>query len=328
MLQEKLVWKPLSENMLDKLHLLIRKIELSELSPYTTEIHEIKQTFSTKNTKYTGIFSKDTLVAYGLIKYREDENIIYCTGGVDPEWTNKGIGTKLLEYYKKEGENLLKKANSGNKISLLQNRTQKHGHIIVEINDTKKELVHVLEELGFSKENHFHEMRKKLDKPIKNILLPPFKKIQPWNENMEELVRKLNNELSQQLDLPTLDHEQWQEYIKDSNKKWCPILVDKSTDRTKVIGYIIASKYEQDWKILHHKESYIDIITVTQKTEQNILVKALLESHINMCIKDNMDYVAIGIEPDKQPGLYNILETMGFEISYSSTQYISNPIKI
>ncbi|QPK94648.1 GNAT family N-acetyltransferase [Actinomyces sp. zg-332] len=322
-----ITWKTLDNTSAKSLHSLIHKIEVCDCVTYNTEEYEIQEIFESEQKYCIGGFTPDNeLIAYAVIKTTLDKKTVHCLGGVDPQYRGIGIGTYLLSTYEQITVEMLKDDfDKNNKVKFLNHNPKKEGYVVVEINDTKKELKLKLDELGFLPKNRFYELRKKIDKPYKHILLPTYKKIVDWQENLEELVRKTNNNIGEQyLNLPTLDIQQWQYYMRNANKKWCKILLDKSTDRSKIIGYIVSSKYEQDWKVLNHKEAYIDLITVIPKKEQSILVKALIQSYINTCIDDGLDYVAIGLEPDKQPELYNILMEMGFEVSNSSTEYVKS----
>ncbi len=327
-----LEWKLLDSSSLSELYNLVSAVEQADDVTYKTSLLEIENFLKNPHKQYVGAYNNENkMIAYGLLTLKADEKTVYCTGGVHPDWRCAKMAEMLIKSYKKIGIIVLQKYFRSKKIfnifPKIYRKNREYGYVVLDLNDSKSLLKEVIGKINFKSKNRFFEMRKKIDAPVAfDEKLPPFTHILPWNACLDELVKKANNEISNELGYEILDAKQWHKYLKILNKNLCPVLVDKTTDRTKVIGYIISSKYEQDWVTLKHKETYIDLITILPKFNQKILVKALLEAHMNIAFKEKMQYVAIGIDPDNQPELYEILKELGFELSHSSTEYVSNPI--
>lgn len=319
-------WEFIDKTAINDAYNLISKIEREDNVSYRTEKNELEEIFTTNNIKCVGGYDDNgKLLAYGIVKLKLDKKTVYCYGGVDLSQRGNGVSFEMVHWFKQTGYELLKKnLDNGFSKKLFSKKNKCKGNIIVEISDSREDLRIFLMELGFLPRNRFFELRKKLDSDNficdDDITLPPFINIINWKDDYVSLLNKNNDTFNLEKNMhPFLPLHS----LTNINKDWSQMILDKSTDRTKVIGYIVASKYEQDWEVLKHKESYIDFITLSHSKYQNEMMKALLHSHIENCKANSLDCVAIGIEPDNQPDLYEILKELDFTISSSSTEFIN-----
>ena len=70
--------------------------------------------------------------------------------------------------------------------------------------------------------------------------------------------------------------EQWLMGRTAFAPQWSFVALDRSGDRPQVAGFLLASRYEQDWAALGWSEGYIDQMGVLEKWRNAGVVEALI----------------------------------------------------
>ena len=98
-------------------------------------------------------------------------------------------------------------------------------------------------------------------------------------------------------------------------------MLDRSDDRTPVAGYLLSSRYEQDWPSLGYREGYIDLLGVRQAWRGKRVATALLTTAMRTYAADGMEYAGLGVDTENPSGAFGIYAALGFEPTHGQAMY-------
>ena len=102
--------------------------------------------------------------------------------------------------------------------------------------------------------------------------------IEAWDPQWEEPALRVANRLNEsEWGRPPLTQEQWMQGRTAFAPEWSFVAVDRTGDRPRVAGFLLASRYEQDWAALGWREGYIDQMGVLSQWRESRVADALIQ---------------------------------------------------
>ncbi|CAM3261978.1 GNAT family N-acetyltransferase [Occultella aeris] len=314
-----LTWRALDVGDVQELHALFARVESHDNPPYRTTLEEAAETFQgdwkdAPNNTLGGFDPAGTLQAYGTVTAQPgDVRSVraFLEGGVDPDWRRRGIGSAVLRWQVDRSRQVL--AASGKDVP---------GRIVVHVEDGMTDSVRMLTEQGFSPRRWYTEMRRDLNLELPAVKLRSSLDLVPWSAELDDQVRLAHNESFR-------DHwgsephtvETWQEGRTYFAPTWSFLVLDRTSDRAQVAGYLLSGRYEQDWDSLGWTEGYIDILGVRREWRGQRIATALLARAMAAYREDGMEYAGLGIDTDQPTGAFGLYGNLQFEPTRGSTMY-------
>ncbi|MDO4664713.1 MAG: GNAT family N-acetyltransferase [Actinomycetaceae bacterium] len=291
------VWRTLNEKGVDALAQLIAACESYDNPPYRTSLAEIEELFSPQ-TRWQAIAAYDDageMMAYSYVHRTEQgAGRVVCGGAVHPRARELGLGTYAINWQLQAAKTLLPTS----------------GTIVTHVDDGHDDLATVLDELGFEWTQTFYELRAKLEEEVPSPEPVPFVEIAAWNEELDEQIRTYVNNFTP--DGQALSLAAWQlgrsAFAADASF----VALDKNTDRSTIAGFVLCSRYEQDWDALGITEGYVDILVVDEKWRDTSLGKQLLTQVMGSFQTAGLEAVAAAVASNTDGGATSLYHELGF----------------
>jgi ribosomal protein S18 acetylase RimI-like enzyme len=310
---EGLTWSALEPDRAGELAALVSRIESADGTPVRTSADEVATYFAERGgmRAVAGDDSDGVMRAFGLVRPRIDESVSAFTasGGVDDALRLKGAGAALVDWQVSTAR------------ALVEASGQERGVVVVHVDETEQDLTALLHEHGFRPRRWYVQMRRSLAMEIPEIPLPQYVSVEPWNDELANQVRKAHARAfsDQPAGAMERDTEPWGANALAFAPQWSFVALDRSSDRAKVAGYIISSRYEQDWEGLGWTEGYTEACGVLSKWRGQNVGRALLVAAMRAYAADGMEYAGLDVdveialdvdhpEPHSMMALYSSLD--------------------
>jgi len=309
-------WRPLHETDAGSIIQLQRVAEDFDRTPYRTTEAEIIDLFEPDipHSAYGAFDLAGTLVAYGYVRVQLTELSIVratCSGAVHPEWRDKSLGTSIVAWQSDIARHLL--ARSG-----LEGKAQ----IAQFADETVVGMVDLLERSGFTARRWFTQMRRDLTEEIPVVTLGPYLAIEPWGELWNDAVRRAHNQaFADYGESSELTVQQWERTLENVVREWSFVALDRSSDRARVAGYIMASRWEEDWPALGWREGYVEALGVLAPWRRRGVARSLLTRTMKAFQESGMDYAGIDVDIDDPTGAQHLYTQLGFEPTHRTVMY-------
>ncbi|MFH5823037.1 GNAT family N-acetyltransferase [Georgenia sp. AZ-5] len=309
-------WGALDVADLAALESLIGRIEEADDPPYRTSAEEAREYFeATHSWSALGAWDEaGTLRAFGFVRIRRgDETLLraFCSGGVDPHWRGRGVGSALIDWQVGRARQML--AASGKEAP---------ARIVVHVDEGMAALERLLTARGFTPRRWYMEMRRDLSRPIPEVTLGPHLAVVPWSEELDDAVRRAHNRAfgdhwGSQPHTP----ESWRQGRTHFAPAWSFVALDRSSDRAQVAGYIMSGRYEQDWAAMGWTEGYTEMIGVLPEWRGRHVASALLTAAMRAYAADGMEYAGLDVDADNPTGAAGLFVHLGYERTRGSAMY-------
>lgn len=312
-----LTWRGLSEADLAVFHALAVQLEATDKQLYRSTVAESRDRLvSTGPANMIGGFDPaGQLRAFaGVRRAPEDEGSVrvFLDGAVEGEYRRRGIGTALLDWQLARARQLL--ATSERTVP---------GRIVANAEEGLPDAVHMLVARNFRPQRWYFDLRRDLSLPIPSLELDRSLQIVPWSEDLDEQCRLAHNDAFEvHWGSEPSSPQTWAEDREFLTPEWSFLALDKSSDRAKVVGYLLSGKYEQDWESLGWTEGYIDMLGVRQAWRNRGIATALVAHAMGVYAADGIEYAAVGVDAAAPSKTYGLFSALDFEAIRSSTMFI------
>lgn len=313
-----IVWAPLSAAHRHQLATLIARIEAQDNPPYRTSIDEVTQMFR-QDRVWRGLagfatrgIAKGRMVAFAQVVLGRSTLVeCLCQGGVDPSFRRIGLGRAIVDWQEATARKILADVES-----------PEPQQIAMQVESGQAELEDQLQLRGFHWSRTYYELRADLVDIAPAPDLGRYMTIEEWGPQWEDPVRRASNILSEiEWGRPPLTQEQWLSSRTAFAPEWSFVLVDRRGDRPRVLGFLMASKYVQDWAALGWKEGYIDQLGVLEEARPTHAVDGLVTASMRAMARDGMERIGTGLGSTNQSGALAVYEYLGFETIGQSRLY-------
>jgi len=305
-----IIWRQLDPRDLHALSALFARMEARDNPPYRTALAEVEEMLSPASSWWgiaafaTKGIAQGRMVAFAQTRLRFSERIeCVCQGGVDPDFRRIGLGGSLLEWQIAAAGSMLE-----------QNEDTGQRAIVSFVENWQDELENALKDRGFHWERTYYDLRAKLDPLPQAPSLGSYITIEQWSPSWDDELRRAANLIAQQQGRAALTEEQWTMGRSSFAPDWSYIAVDRRSDRPRIAGFALVSKYEQDWPALGWKEGYIDHIGVGDEWRNTPVLDALVVASMRAQARDGMDLIATGIAQTEGSATLSVFEYLGFRV--------------
>lgn len=304
-------WRELHAGDLHALSNLIARIEARDNPPYRTSREEVEEMLS-EASDWFGIaafasrgMARGEMVAFMQMVVRQTGNIeCLCQGGVDPRFRRIGLGGALVQWQTDAARHVLS----------LTPYAGQAGCVVTNVDPGNEELEDHLKRLGYHWSRTYYELRAELSDLPPAPDLGSYLRIEEWGPQWEDATRRAANRLNEQEWGRPLTEEQWLMGRTAFVPEWSFVAVDYRGDRPKVAGFLLASRYEQDWAALGWKEGYIDQMGVLADWRHAAVVDALIIATMHAQNRDGMERVGTGLGSANQSSALAVYESLGFRV--------------
>ncbi|SEE03320.1 GNAT family N-acetyltransferase [Ruania alba] len=311
-----LTWRPVHQGDAAALFMLWQRIEEHDDPPYRSTREELDESFVTQWTDLTensiaGFDSTGRLCAFGLVSVPPDDAgpvRVFLDGGVCPDHRHRGVGSAILEWQIERARGVLTETGNGS------------GTIVVHVEDGMDHSADLVRRYGFSEAGYHTEMRRDLALELPEVAVLRPLSVEPWTMELDDQIRLAHNEAfgsHAQAQSATV----WTEGRTYFVPEWSFLVLDRTTDRAQVAGYLLASKYEQDWETLGWSEGYVDMLGVRAPWRGRRIATTLLVRAMRAFAESGMEYAALGVDHATRQDSLGLFDKLGFEPTRGSTTY-------
>lgn len=304
-----IVWEPLAPAHHPALATLFARMEARDNPPYRTSPGEVAEMLGGA-TQWSGIAGFATrglaagrMIAYAQVTIRHPGRVeCVCSGGVDPDFRRIGLGGAIVDWQEGAARAMIGAAGSGGP-----------AQIVCHVEAGQEDLEAQLQSHGFHWSRTYYEMRADLSSLPERPSLGAYLSLEAWAPQWEEPARQAANLLNEvEWGRPPLTEEQWFQGRMSFVPEWSFLLVDRRGDRPRVGGFLIASRYEQDWAALGWREGYIDQMGVLGAYRQSRAVDALIIASMRAQAGDGMERTGTGLGSANHSGALAVYDYLGF----------------
>lgn len=304
-----ITWEVLTGEHLHSLATLVQRMEAQDNPPYRTSVDEVAQMLDNTGHWYgvagfaTRGIARGRMVAYAHVTFRQSiQPECVCQGGVDPSFRRLGLGGALVDWQETTARRVL--------TEICPNEDSQ---IVAHVESGQDDFEQALKARGFQWRHTFYEMRANLKRIPDTPMLGHYLTIEQWGPQWEEPARQAANMLSErEWGLRPLTQEQWLQGRTSFVPEWSFLAVDTTGDRPKIAGFLLASRYEQDWTALGWKEGYIDQMGVLEEWKYTHVVDALIIASMNAQARDGMERIGAGLGSAHHSGALAVYDYLGF----------------
>lgn len=316
-----LVWRPLQREDVPALGALVAACESVDDPPYRTTPAELDEALFDGEDRDPGsntlaaVADDGSLVAYGRVRVLPgDERVVraFLGGGVHPEHRRDHLGTQILQWQTDRARQML--AETGKEVPV---------RIATYVDDGMTDHAHLLSRAGFSPLRYYTDMRRDLAEPVPApTSLDGSLVVEPWTSELDEQIRLAHNEaFADHWGSEPQTTETWREGDAHFAPEWSFIVMDRSTDRVRIAGYLISGRYEQDWDALGYTVGYTDLLGVRRDWRGRRVATALLGAAMRAYAASGMQYAGLGVDTDNPTAAFGLYERLGYRATRGSALY-------
>lgn len=313
-----LAWRPLTPADAPALFDLISTAEEADQAPQRFSADEVVEMFEgdwkdLEKDTLGGFDSSGVLRAYAMTEVRPgDRSTVraFLRGSVHPEWRGRGIGRAILAWMEGRGRQQL--ARCGKDLP---------ARLAVFVEENARDQRRLYAAAGFSPIRWYTDMRRDLSVPVPVVELDPTLRVVPWSEELDEQVMHAHNEAFG-------DHwgsephtlESWRQHGSHFMPGWSFVALDSSADNA-VVGYVISSRYEQDFAVQGFTCGYTELLGVRAPWRGRKVAAALLARTMQAFADDGMEYACLGVDTANPTGAKGLYAALGYQATHGSIMY-------
>ena len=288
---------------------LFARMEARDNPPYRTSPDEVEEMLSSAS-QWRGLvgiarrgIAAGRIVAFAQVVLRFPGRVeCVCVGGVDPDFRRIGLGNAIVDWQEGTARQMLAGVEGDGPAQITC-------HVETGQDDLEAQLkVH-----GFRWTRTYYELRASLEGLPQLPDLGSYMSVEAWDPQWEEPVLRAANRLNEfEWGRPPLTQEQWMQGRTAFAPEWSFVAVDRTGDRPRVAGFLLASRYEQDWAALGWREGYIDQLGVLSQWRESRVADALILASMRAQKRDGMDRAATGVGSANHTGALAIYDYLGF----------------
>ncbi len=298
---------------------LIERIAAAEKPARHDQRADPEQVFaSSKNepaqNSIIGLDAEGVARAFGRVAKNADGPKAYISGGVDPRWQRRGVGSAVLRW--QQAQTRRRFAQDGMAPVLLRAFSE-------ESNAAERAL---LSRSGFRLVRYFTSMLRPLKGVLPHVDLDPGIELAPYAPGMSEAVRTAHNEaFADHWGSETRDEEAWGFMVNHplARPDWSAVASDRVTGE--VVGYQLAS-YDPDVLATQGRlEGYTELLGIRRPWRGRRIAAALLTDAMERFRAAGMEYASLEVDTENPTGALGLYERMGFHPTHRSVAWDCEP---
>lgn len=296
----------LKRDRLPELVSMVAAIERHDRAPFRTLPSELEDYFdSGMNTRSLGLIVDGVLAGYGVVRDPADGGPLRCSGGTHPGYRGYGLGRQVIQFFNESAR------------ELAEDRAD--ARMEIHVDEGRDSLIDLLIRAEFEPGGGYVQLRRDLSKPRSEVDLPSFFRLIAWSEikdtefgaSFRQQLVELSDALDSQFFVP----------------EWSFIVVDARSDRSKLAGYILSHKYQQDWPAFGWSEGYTEELVVLPDYRGLHLATVLLNAAADAYDLAGMEYAGmdISVDADGESPMLDLFTHFGYEPVRNTILY-SKPV--
>lgn len=308
-----LQWRPLTAQDVNTLHQLHERIEAGDQVAFRTSLEECQEKLdrwiNTGCQNICGIDAAGVMRAYAAVQVKPtgEPLTLLLEGGIDPLERGHGTGSAVVHWQLTASENIARDYDSPIRAEVI-------------VDDAHETSTDLLIRHNFSPMSWFYELRRKVGQAQEQISTPAgisFVQYTPERAQNVLVVRNVTVGNYQ----GTISPEEWDEDLRYVVPEWSVLAIDSTNDRSPIVGYLLASRYEQDWASLGWQEAYVDQLAVHPEWRNRGIATSLLIHGIKAHGQAGLDYTALGVDTRVESSTFGLFTPLGFERDRYSIRY-------
>lgn len=267
--------RALTDSDLPDLAALVARIEDHDSAPYRTLPIELAEYF-TSTAKVVGFWAGERLIGYGAVRDPGEGAALRCSGGIDPRHRNAGLGDSIVRWFPEAAAELAEDPGT----TVLE----------IHVDEGSEDLRDILIRHGFTPAGGYVQMRRDLSLARPEIDLPSFFSMKGWDAVQNTDIGRAYADV--------FAGQGWEPNPEFFVPEWSFIVVDKRTDRTKLAGFLMSNKYEQDWQGIGWSEGYTETIGVLPEYRGLALATNMLNRAADAYAEAGMEYAGLDVNVD------------------------------
>lgn len=309
-----ITWRALGPEDAPGLHDLVSTCESFDNPPYRTSLEEVTREFhqakgvDPATNSLAAITSMGQILAYGRVNLEATgrSRRAFIGGAVHPTLRGHGVGTEILAWQVARARQLLAENSGG-------------GDITTYVEEGMDQQASLLTAVGLHPIRYYSELRRDLRRPIPQPQLTGSLVLEPWTNQFNNQIFDAYSEAFQGRG-GALAHDltSWREVIAAREPHWSFIVMDRSSDRVRVAGFLMSTRYEQDWEALGYTAGTTEFLGVLPAWRGRGLATALLSSAMRAYRDDGMDFASLGLESGEPSEPFGLYSSLGYEVTHRS----------
>ncbi len=305
-------FRPIAEVDIDQWIALIERIAAAEKPPWHEQRADLEDVFaSTKNdpaeNTVIGFDGEGMARAWGRITKNPGGPKAAASGGVDPQWQRRGVGTAVLRW--QHAQTVRRFAQDGMQEPRLRAYSE-------EDNAAESAL---FGGTGFTVVRYFTEMLRPLDSELPTVELDEGIEIVPYSAELSEATRLAHNEaFGDHWGSEPRDTEAWGFMVNHPHSKpeWSALAVEKAS--SEVVGYQLASYDPEVRTTRGREEGYTELLGVRRSWRGRRIAAVLLVDAMRRFKAAGMDFASLDVDTENPTGALGIYERMGYRPTHRS----------
>lgn len=310
-------WRRLNADDAADLGRLIGAAESADNPPYRTTSTEVQEIF---NPEYRldclgGFDDAGELAAYGLVRITTAEptaTIVTLSGTVHPNFRHRAIGGEILRWQLARAKDLIDDMDPN-----------VPAFAAIHVEAAQDDMRDLIERHGFGVHDEITQLRRPLAGEVPTLEVPATIPIEPFSADLLPQIKLAHKEAFAQMGgQGDVTDAEWAQVFARIEPQWSFVAMDRSSDRTRIAGYLLASKWEEDWQALGFSEGYIEVLGVLEQWRGQGVAKSLLAQSIGAMQAEGLQYVSLDADSTHDAGARTMFTELGFQPTHVMRQYL------
>ena len=256
-----------------------------------------------------GAFADGTMAAFGTVRVRSQADPVHNMrywGGVHPDWRQRGLGTRLLDWAEDAAVRLHQEHFPGRPLSL-----------------SGSSLTHNLDgaalyaACGYQPVRWFHVMSRDLKAPLPAASLAPDVRVVPFSPAVSEDTRGIRNEaFADHWGSTETSAEAWEHHVTGSTLR--PGFSFVAYAGQEPAGFVLSEEYEAYNEQIGGRDLFIGLVGTRRAARGRGIASALLIRALAGAREAGFISGSLVVDADSPTGAVGLYERVGFTVKHTS----------
>jgi GNAT superfamily N-acetyltransferase len=256
-----------------------------------------------------GAFADGTMAAFGTVRVRSQADPVHdmrSWGGVHPDWRQRGLGTRLLDWAEDAAVRLHQEHFPGRPLSL-------SGSSLTHNPDGAA----LYAARGYQPVRWFHVMSRDLKAPLPAASLAPDVRVAPFSPAVSEDARGIRNEaFADHWGSTETSAEAWEHHVTGSTFR--PGFSFVAYAGQEPAGFVLSEEYEAYNEQIGGRDLFIGLVGTRRAARGRGIASALLIRALAGAREAGFISGSLVVDADSPTGAVGLYERVGFTVKHTS----------